>query len=106
VERHFLRFEDRRRKNGWSEISKKISRGSEDRQISEKYRGDTVTYSLRLMLRRGRAVDPESQGSLDLHVRSCIRSSWRKGQRIDDENCEVARRDIPMPTLEVWDHRR
>jgi hypothetical protein len=106
VERHFLRFEDRRRKNGRSEISKKISQGSKDRQISKKYKGYTVMYSQRLTLRRGRAVDPKSQGSLDLHVRSCIGSSWRKGRRIDDRNCEVARRDIPMPTSAMWDHRR
>jgi hypothetical protein len=47
-------------------------------------------------LRRGRAVDPESQGPSDLHVTSCIGDSRVEAPKDCNETCDIAIRDIPI----------
>jgi hypothetical protein len=46
-------------------------------------------------LRRGRAVDPESQGPSDLHVTSCIGDSQVEAPSCCNETCDIAIHDIP-----------
>jgi hypothetical protein len=46
--------------------------------------------------RKGRAIDPESQGPLDLHLISCIGDLQGKAPRDCNENCDIAIRDIPI----------
>jgi hypothetical protein len=55
-----------------------------------------VRTSEGLKLRRGRAIDPESQGPSDLHVISCIGDSRVKAPSCCNENCDITIRDIPM----------
>jgi hypothetical protein len=49
-----------------------------------------VRMSEGLKLRRGRAVDPESQGPSDLHVISCIGDSRVEAPSCCNENCDIA----------------
>jgi hypothetical protein len=48
-----------------------------------------------LKLRRGRAVDSESQKPSDLHVVSCIGDSGVEAPKLCSKSSEIARRDIP-----------
>jgi hypothetical protein len=75
VERHSFHFVDYTRKNGRSKSSEEISRSSRIVRSCRGARRLRREDSKSLKLRRGRAIDSESQEPSDLHVVSCIGDS-------------------------------
>jgi hypothetical protein len=64
--------------------------------------GYSVSVEEGLNLRRGRAVDPESQGPSDLHVISCIEDSRVEAPSLCNKNCDIMIHDIltsPEPSI-------
>jgi hypothetical protein len=76
MEEYLVHFVEIARKNGRSEFSEGDSRISVRHQSSQRSKGDTVMYSLKVKAQEGQDHISEPRGSSDLHADTCIGVSW------------------------------